>query len=143
MGTELQKKEISEVLYIINRLLPLLDEAEKKFKSARNWGLVDIFGGGALIDFIKHTQINSASNRMSEIGVLLNDLQRELKDVSIPVDMQVNVGTFSTFADFLFDGFLADVYMQTKISKSLDGVRELKEKVQILQKNMIDLQSRY
>lgn len=142
MSTELQLKEIDEVRAIINRLLPLLDEAERKFKSARNWGVVDMFGGGTLSGLIKHSKINSASNIMSKVSVLLGDLQRELKDVTIPSEMDVTTGTFSTLADFVFDGFLVDVYMQTKIAKSMDEIRSLRQRLVVVLRQMDELARR-
>ena len=108
-------KEINDVQLIINQLLPLIDEAEKKFTSARNWGFLDILGGGFITDLVKHTKLSSASTTMNQINYLLRDLQRELKEVVIPTDFSMNTGTFATFADFVFDGVLADVYMQSKI----------------------------
>ena len=122
-------KEIQDVKVIINRLLPLIDEAEAKFKSARNWGVVDLLGGGLLVDLIKHSKLNSASNVMNEINYLLGQLQRELKDIYIPTDYRMQLGGFSTFADFFFDGTLADVYMESKIISSLEQVRTLKNRI--------------
>ena len=137
------KQEIDDVLKITNKLLPLIDQAEKKFKSARNWGVVDIFGGGMLTNLIKHSHLGSASNLMNEINYLLRDLQRELKDIVIPTDFSMNTMTFATFADFLFDGILADVYMQSKIMSSLDQVRELKSRIITLQERLTELRRRY
>ena len=56
--------EINGTLAILDRLLPLVDEAERKFKSARNWGFLDILGGGFIVDMIKHYKIDSASSLM-------------------------------------------------------------------------------
>ena len=126
------RKEITEVLVIIDQILPLIDEAEDKFKSARNWGFIDILGGGFLVDLIKHSKLGSASTIMNRINSLLQDLQRELKDIVIPTDFSMNTATFATFADFLFDGILADVYMQSKIMSSLDQVRELRNRLNFL-----------
>ncbi|OQA63153.1 MAG: hypothetical protein BWY39_01213 [Spirochaetes bacterium ADurb.Bin269] len=125
-------QQTEPALSIIHRLLPLIDEAESKFKSARTWGIVDLFGGGLITDLIKHSRLGAASSYMNEINSLLGDLQRELKGLTIPTDYSMNTGTFSTFADFLFDGILADAYMQSKILSSLDQVRELRSKLLIL-----------
>ena len=137
--TKNNRKEITDVLVIIKRILPLIDNAEQKFKSARNWGIVDILGGGFLVDLIKHSKLNSASTNMNQINSLLQDLQRELKDIVIPTDFSMNTATFATFADFLFDGILADVYMQSKIMSSLDQVKELRKRLLILQSKLNEL----
>lgn len=135
------RKEITEVLVIIDQILPLIDQAEDKFKSARNWGFIDILGGGFLVDLIKHSKLGSASTIMNRINSLLQDLQRELKDVVIPTDFSMNTATFATFADFLFDGILADVYMQSKIMSSLDQVRELRNRLNFLRGKLKEIGS--
>lgn len=136
-------KEINDVQLIINQLLPLIDEAESKFTSARNWGFLDILGGGFLVDLVKHTKLSSASTTMNQINYLLRDLQRELKEVVIPTDFSMNTGTFSTFADFVFDGVLADVYMQSKIMTSIEQIKELRRRLEILREKLRDLSNRY
>lgn len=113
----------------IRQILPLIDEAEQKFKSARNWGFLDIFGGGLLVDLIKHSKINSAGNIMNDISYLLGQLQNQLQNVRIPTDYKMQTGGFSTFADFLFDGAIFDIYMQSKIMNSIDEIRRLRNRL--------------
>ncbi|MBQ0167018.1 MAG: hypothetical protein KBT02_07930 [Treponema sp.] len=139
---ELNRKEIDDVQVIIRQLLPLIDQAEDQFRSARNWGILDILGGGTLVDIIKHTKLNKASNCMNQINYLLHDLQRELKDVTIPTDFQMNTASFATLADFMFDGILADVYMQSKIVSSMEQVQELRRRLLILQDRLNQLAAR-
>lgn len=129
MNDQLFRSQFAAVKNTLNQLFPLLDQAEKKFASARNWGFVDIFGGGLITDLIKHSHLNAASNIMNRINYLLQTLQSQLKSLVLPGDFSMNTGTFASFADFVFDGVLADVYMQSKIMTSLDQVRELKRRL--------------
>ncbi|MBO5401476.1 MAG: hypothetical protein J6A14_06550 [Spirochaetaceae bacterium] len=135
-------KEINDVQIIINQILPLIDEAENKFRSARNWGFFDILGGGFITDLIKHSKLGAASDIMNRINYLLHDLQRELKEVVIPTDFSMNTASFSTFADFVFDGILADVYMQSKIMTSMEQIRELRSRLLILRDKLTELSRR-
>jgi len=137
---DINRKEIQDVLIIIDQLLPLVDQAEDKFRSARNWGFLDILGGGFIVDLIKHSKLGSAGEIMNRINYLLHDLQRELKEVVIPTDFSMNTASFATFADFLFDGILADVYMQSKIMSSMEQVRELRNRLVYLKDKLINLQ---
>lgn len=136
-------KEINDVQQIINQLLPLIDEAENKFRKARNWGFFDILGGGFITDIIKHSNLGAASDIMNRINYLLQDLQRELNQVVIPTDFSMNTGSFSTFADFVFDGLLADIYMQSKIMTSIDQIRELRSRIMVLRERLSELSQRY
>lgn len=142
MTNELEKREIDDCLRIIDRLLPLICEAERQFSSARNWGFLDMLGGGFLTDIIKHSKLSRASGCMNEINYLLRDLERELKDIQFTTDYSMNTKTFSTFADFLFDGILADTYMQSKIMSSLDQVRELHHRIEFIQARLLDKRNR-
>ncbi len=124
--------QIQQAITIVNQLLPLVEQAERKLKSARNWGIFDMLGGGFIVDLIKHSKLNSASNTMTEVSMLLQQLQQTLGGIQIPVDYRMNIGGFATFADFFFDGVLADTYMTSKIFSSIEQVRTLKEKLYTL-----------
>lgn len=138
---ELNKSQIANIRNIIAQLLPVVSSAEAKFKSAKNWGILDILGGGFIVDMIKHSKINSAGQDMNRINYLLGQLQTELNRTVFPTDYTLNVPGFATFADFVFDGFIADIYMQSKISSSLNQVRELKEKLLLLDREMARMET--
>ena len=92
----------------IRILLPLIDEAERKFKSARNWGFLDIFGGGLIVDLFKHGKLNSASNTMNEISYHLQTLQNQLNGLTIPTDYRMQFG-FSSFGGAATSVFLDSI----------------------------------
>ena len=54
----------------------------------------------------------------------LKRFQRDLKDVNIPLDLRMEVGSFLSFADFFFDGFVADYLVQSKISEAKEQVSD-------------------
>ena len=136
-------KEINDVQKIIDEILSLIDEAENKFNKARNWGFFDILGGGFLTDLFKHSNLDSASNIMNKINYLLKDLQRELNEVVTPTDFSMNINTFASFADFIFDGFLADAYMQSKIMSSLKELKNLRSTLLNLKSKLSNLSNNY
>lgn len=138
----ISSSEINDALAIVNRLLPLVDEAERKFKSARNWGILDVLGGGFIIDMIKHYKIDSASSLMNEINYLTKELSAKLKTQEFSTDYTINKGTFATIADFAFDNLLTDLYMQSKISGSLNMIRDLKFKLLSLRQTLLDMRNR-
>jgi hypothetical protein len=121
-------RDINNAKNTIRQLLPLVEQAEREFTSARNWGFLDIFGGGLLVDLFKHSKLNSAKDTMNQIVNLLKILQAQIENLTMPTDYRMQFG-FSSFADFLFDGAIFDIYMQSKIMSSLDQVRHLKTKL--------------
>lgn len=128
MDNRPQQSQINEAVSIIDRLIPLVNDAERNLSSARNWGFLDVLGGGFIVDLIKHSKLNNASNSMEQVNYLMQNLQRILGSINTN-DYSMNVGNFVSLADFLFDGAIADIYMTSKIMSSLDEVRKLKNKL--------------
>ena len=89
---------------------------KKCLSSAGNWGLVDIFGGNLISGLMKHGRMSSAEREIEEARLSLQRFSRELRDVNGYSSIHIN--DFLTLADFFFDGFLADVIVQSKISEA-------------------------
>ena len=117
------EKEIQEAISAGERALDSLREAQKYLSSAGNWGIVDILGGGLITDLIKHSKINNASQCMETARQDLRRFQRELDDVNEYLP-NIQVGDFLTFADFFFDGFIADMFVQSKIGDAKKQVAD-------------------
>ena len=118
MSNDMMRKEMAEAIWAGERALTSLKTAQNQLNGARNWGLFDMFGGGMLSSMIKHSKINDASRYMENAKRDLQVFQRELRDVNIPLDLRMEVGSFLSFADFFFDGFVADYLVQSKISEA-------------------------
>ncbi|MCM1282733.1 MAG: hypothetical protein NC180_11525 [Muribaculaceae bacterium] len=113
--------EIREAIAAGEQSLYSLREAGDYLNSAGNWGIVDILGGGLITSFIKHSKLNNARQCMESARQDLWRFRQELNDVggSIP---DVQMGDFLTFADFFFDGLIADVLVQSKIDEAKNQV---------------------
>ena len=122
MTHEVMRKEMLEAIQAGERALNSLRMAQSQLNGARNWGIFDMFGGGLFSSAIKHSKINEASRYMENAKRDLLTFQRELKDVNIPLNLRMEVGSFLSFADFFFDGFLADYLVQSKISEAKEQV---------------------
>lgn len=110
------QKELNEAIYAGEAALKSLRQSQKYLNSAGNWGLLDIFGGKNTSGLIKHLKLNSANNCLNQAKADLRRFRQELDDIDdyIP-DMEL--GGFLTFADFFFDGLLADIFVQSKIGE--------------------------
>ena len=100
-----------------------LKEARDILSSASNWGLLDIFGGNGFTGFMKHMKIEKARQVLDRARQDLWEFKNELQ--YLPA-INIDVGGFLTFADFFFDGFLSDIFVQSKIS---DAKRQLDEAI--------------
>lgn len=111
-----EMREIREAITAGERALFSLKKAEEKLISASNWGLWDIFGGGLISGIAKHSKMNEASSYMEEAKRNLFVFQKELRDVNGTYDLRLDIGGFLSFADFFFDGVIADYLVQRKIN---------------------------
>ena len=124
MSNEIMRREMKEALDAGERALSSLRKAQEKLNSAGNWGLFDMFGGGLFSTIMKRSKMDDAQQLMEAAKTDLKRFQRELKDVSIPLDLRMEVGSFLSFADFFFDGFVADYLVQSKISEAKEQVSD-------------------
>ncbi len=130
---------VNQALNLTDQLIGELEQAERQLSSARNWGFVDILGGGIITDLIKHSKLNNAKASMDRVNYLLQELKRVLGGISMPGDYSMNVGGIATFADFFFDSALVDAYMTAKIMSSLNEVRNLKNRCYELRSRLSNL----
>lgn len=124
MTDEIRRKEIVEAIRAGDKALISLRLAQEKLSSAKNWGILDILGGGLITNMVKHSKINDASSYLKEAKDNLRVFQRELKDIPDFTALEIDIGSFLSFADFFFDGLIADYMVQTKISDAKDKIDE-------------------
>jgi len=120
MGSE--AKEIREAIIAGERALNSLYEAREKLQKAGNWGLFDIFGGNTFSGLMKHGRISEAKGCIEEANRNLRTFQKELRDVNVSLNLQIDIGGLLSAFDFLFDGLVADAMVQSKINKAKDSV---------------------
>ena len=122
-------QRVNNALYTLHQLLPMVESIENDFKGARNWGIVDVLGGGLITDFIKHMKLEKARNKMNYMNNLLNELRQQVQNIIIPTEFNMNQNLFLTFADFYFDSGLMDIYMTVKIQQSYEQIKDLHAKL--------------
>lgn len=104
----LQQKEIREAIQAGQQAISHLEQAKRDLESASGFGFADMLG----LDFIggigKHMKINNASQQLEMAKTAVINFQRELSDVQGHLNFHIDLGGFLTFADFFFDGIIAD-----------------------------------
>jgi len=122
-----EAKEIEEAIDVGQKAYDSLSKVISSLNSARGWGAIDILGGGLLITAVKHTRINDAQREIQHAQEMLHRFKRELADVEM--EHTVNIGGVSTAADFLLDGLLFDLIVQSQINTARDRTIQTKEMV--------------
>lgn len=123
-------KERQEAIDAGNRALQSLYAAQSDLNSAKNWGIVDLFGGGMITGLIKHSRMNNAQSHMEQAKYDLQRFSKELGDVAAYISLDFNTGDFLSFADYFFDGLVADWLVQDRINSARAQVDEAIRRVQ-------------
>ena len=116
MGYDIEKEK-REAIEAGRRALNSLSAAKENLNSAKNWGLVDMFGGGFFSTMLKHSKMDQAKYD-------LRNFSRELNDVNMACNLHIDIGDFLSFADYFFDGFVVDWMVQDRINTAKRQVEE-------------------
>lgn len=128
--------EIEEALAAADDALFYLQKADDSMNSAKNWGLFDMFGGGLISTFVKHDKMDNAQRDVDNAKIALQKLGRELDDLDEMMDIEIQVDSFASFADYIFDDFFSDWYVQSKIGDAKARIEEAITKVRQVQERL-------
>ena len=132
-------RELQEAIQAADDALYHLQSARKYLNSAGNWGLLDIFGGGFISGIVKHDKMSDAEFEIEQTREALQKFSKELRDVSGYSSIHIN--SFLTFADFVFDGIVADVMVQSQISKAKRECDDAIRRVSAIREELIAMQA--
>ena len=79
---------------------------------------------------MKHMKVNNAGRYVDVARNNLAEFRDELGDIRDLQSLNVDIDGFLTFADFFFDGFVADIFVQSKIREGQKQVQEAIRRVE-------------
>jgi DNA repair exonuclease SbcCD ATPase subunit len=123
------RKEIEEAMNAGQEVLRHIEQALNSLDSAEGWGTWDLLGGGLISDMMKHSHIDEAKAEADLIQRKLSQFRTELADVRIQNEIHFETDGFGKFADFFFDGLIADWCMQSRITESAGSIENVKRQV--------------
>ena len=124
------EKERQEAIDAGNRALYSLRTAQDQLNSAKNWGIVDLLGGGLITSLVKRSKMDDAQRNMEQAKRDLQTFSKELRDVSQYISLDFNNDGFLRFADYFFDGVVADWLVQDRINNARQQVDEAIRRVE-------------
>ena len=129
---ENRRKEVKEAISAGERARSIAEETLEGLQSAKNWGMVDLIGGGIMSDVIKYDKLKTVKDRTSALQMALRTFRTELADVSSRIEgpLQVEVGEFLHFADYFFDGIFTDWMVYDKIKVSQERAEQTYSQIQ-------------
>jgi len=122
-------KEIDEAIAAGREVVAGLEQVVETLDSARKWGIWDMLGGGLLSTAIKHSRIDKARQGINDVQRQMRRFTKELADVRNQVELRVDISDFELFADYLFDSFIVDWLVQSKINDALSRAHQARATV--------------
>ena len=126
-----QYLEINEAYAAGERALESLYAAQDYLRSAGNWGIFDMLGGGFISTMAKRSKMRDANACMEQAQYDLQRFQQELRDVTSIPGLYLEMDGFLGFADYFFDGLLADLLVQSRIREAQAKVDAAIEQVHL------------
>lgn len=114
------------------RALQSLDEAADQLDGARNWGLLDILGGGLLTSLVKRSRLDGASEAVERAQRDLEAFARELRDCSGVTGVDLRRNDMLELFDIVFDNSITDLFVQSRIEDARADVRRARARVQAI-----------
>lgn len=139
MNTLAYRREIDEAVDAANYAIKCLRKAHDELNGAKNWGIVDILGGGMLTTFLKRNKMNNAESDIAEAKRAMQVFQKELYDVDTRFQLDLNTSDFLAFADYFFDGVVADFLVQSQIKKTQREILLAIKKIEELRNQLLVL----
>lgn len=124
--------EIHEATVAGEEVLAGLERVHSSLNSAEGWGAWDLLGGGFIAGLAKHSHIDDAKAEAENTQRYLRRFRTELADIQLDSDIDIQTDGFGKFADFFFDGLIADWFMQSKIQESQASVKRVKKEVLLI-----------
>lgn len=124
-----QEQELVEAVSAGNAALRAADDVEDSLRSAMDWSALDLLGGSPFVDAAKHEKLDEAQKRVEELQVLLQKFNKELSDVTIRANVQVNIDAMLKFADFFFDNIFTDTAVMDRVRQAHVQVEQTRDQI--------------
>ncbi len=121
--------ELDQAVQAGRGALSTIDSIIEKLQNAQNWGTFDLIGGGLISDIAKHGNLGDAAQLTYTLQKQIHAFQKELSDISIHANFSVPISDFLKFADFAFDGLIADWLVLDKINSSLSQASHTRNQI--------------
>lgn len=124
-----EKKEIKEARQALDQAKKDLARAKKTLKSAKNWGIFDLIGGGGFTSFLKRRKIRKVNKSMEKLESSLENLERKVKNVRFDRGRKVSNGALDLAIDVFFDNIFTDFLVQRNLKTRLKELKNLDKKL--------------
>lgn len=123
-------KELTEAKEASERALRIIQETKEKLSSAQGWGLFDLLGGGVISSLAKRSRLDEVQKKLGELEGALDELSKQLHDVSYQMPQGPDNSFYSQFFDIGFDNIFTDFRVQREMKDLEKNLNELESDIQ-------------
>ncbi|WBW50425.1 hypothetical protein O6R05_02465 [Peptoniphilus equinus] len=117
-----------QILKELDETLLAIDEAKAAYSSAKNFGILDMFGGGMILSMIKHSKMDQGKAAMDKVEKELEDLKQAFSHQDLNLYLDIS----DSFFDVYFDNIFSDWKTQQAIAKNQEALEDLESKLRAL-----------
>lgn len=110
-------KERQEARAAVQTTLNMIEDIKGELRSAKGWGWVDLFGGGAITSMIKRGKINAINQRLKALQQQMETMVKEIRDVEGLQNLQLADGIIDQLFDVIFDNPFTDFMVQRDLNE--------------------------
>lgn len=123
-------KEIKEALIASNKVISASRNAMIELGEAKDYGVWDMMGGGLLATMAKRERMDKAQQSINNMKYAIKQFSSELEDIDERMDVEIDIASYMSVTDYLFDNFFVDMMVQDKINDSMNQVKRVTSKVE-------------
>lgn len=131
--------EVKEAKDVLNSVLNDINIALKYYRSAKNWGLFDLVGGGFITSMVKRNKIEKGNLACERIKANMGRLNKELRDIGYLGDLGIENGLVDNFFDVYFDNIFTDYQVQNQIGNIIGDLENFEDKLIKINKKLGNL----
>ncbi len=131
-----QEREVQVAIVAAETALEHLQRARELLDKARSWGTFDIVFGGFLSTMAKHNRMSEAQRELNAAKNALETFSDQLKALDSMQEISLETGDFLGIADYIFDGFVADLMMQSRIREAQEKLERTIRQVQLMHQDL-------
>jgi len=124
-----QQHELEEAIAAGNAAAATTGEIMNYLNKADKRSTADFLLDSFLADLVKHDNLEKAQNSIELLQNQLRKFRSELADVTIDKNISVKIDSFTSFADFFFDGIFSNLAVQEKITNAKNQVSNTKYQI--------------
>lgn len=118
------EKEKREAINAGNRALNSLQNSQRKPEQCKELGTGRYVWRWIFTTMLKHSKMDQAKQNMEQAKYDFRNFSKELDDVNMACNLNIDTGDFLSFADYFFDGFVVDWMVQDRINTARRQVDE-------------------